>query len=1555
MVSDRYEVHSDSRDGRLDDTFDDSLDIAIVGMACRFPRAVDVDEFWHNLRAGRCVVTFFDDDELVARGVSRRLLRDPNYVRAGNPLEDADLFDAELFGIAPREAELMDPQHRVLLECAWTALESAGHDPRRYPGLVGVYAGASTNTYFLHNVATRSALSELATDGRVTIGNSPDFLTTRVSYKLGLEGPSVTVQSACSTSLVAVVMACQSLLAFQCDMAVAGGVAISTLTRDGYLYQPDGLFSPDGFCRPFDRRANGTVGGDGVGLVVLKRIQDAIADRDYIHAVIKGMALNNDGARRAGYTAPGLDSQAATITTALANANVTPDTVDYLEAHGTATLLGDPIELAALNTAFGAFGEHRPACGSCAIGSVKSNIGHLDAAAGVAGLIKTALALEHAEIPPSLHFSEPNPRIDFADGPFRVATELTPWPRTDHPRRAGVSSFGLGGTNAHLVLEQAPWRPAPSRDDGAQLLLLSAATPEALDRVTDGLGDFLRGRPDVPLADVAYTSQVGRTALAHRRVLVAHDPSEAAEVIDARDDGRLLSGVDSHLGPRPVAFMFTGFGAQFPAMAHSLYRQEPVFAEAVDECASILRDPLGTDLRAALCDEPVSDGTPPRQRPESPLELRDLLAEPEPDEHPIHQPVLGYAAMFTVEYALARLWRTWGVVPDAMIGHSLGEYVAACVAEVFSLGDALRLVVARARLIQHQGAGAMVAVSIPAHEVVALLGEDLDLAAVNGPAACVVSGSVAAISRVVQELAAEGVATRRLATRHAFHSALMDPVVDPYAEMVRGVRLRPPRIRFVSNLTGKWITDAEATDPRYWARHLRETVRFADGVATLWDIPDVMLLEVGPGQTLCSAALQNPAARNPATRLPDDRVPDRVVLPSLPDEFGRGAERAVLLRTLGRLWLAGAVIDWSALHAGRPRDRLRLPTYPFERRRYWLEPGERLGGPGSGEGTRRAMGDWFYLPSWRRLGPVRAGALSELAARRWLVFADRTGLGKMLASHLGRLGAPVTVVHPGRDLRRQPGGEFVLDPGRPEHYRTLVERLRETDTMPDRIVHCWGVASHHSDGSGDVDLDETLKLTFHSLLNWAKAGEPELMTSPGRWDVVSTGMYSVTGDESLCPAKAVLQGLCKVAQQEYPSLRCAQFDLGALEGTPLGPVADRLLAELAAPVEPTPVALRGGYRWGQCLVPVPSEVRESAATLRPRGVYLITGGLGRVGLTFAEELVESARARLVLVSRSGLPPRRTWTDPALPADVRSGIDAVRRLEAAGAEVLVLVADVSDERQLAEALDRAVARFGAVNGVLHAAGHTGAKAHRVLTELGDRECAWHLAPKVFGCYALEKALAGRELDFVLLCSSVASLLGGLGFGAYAAANACLDAFAQWQRLRGEPWTAVNWEAWEFAGGRSDGEAEHRPYIGAAIRDMAISPQEGRSVFRTLISMPATAQVAVSTTDLEARARVWATPANVRSPSGPRHTRPTLRNPYVAPSNDVEEQVAEIWRDLLGLDEVGVCDNFFELGGSSLLGLQVVHRIREKMAVATPLTVVYEGPTIRTLARLIAERR
>ncbi|AOO82159.1 hybrid non-ribosomal peptide synthetase/type I polyketide synthase [Bosea vaviloviae] len=879
--------------------------IAIIGMAGRFPGAADIGAFWQNLLNGVESITRIDPAALEdSFDAATRAL--PNYVPARSLLEGVELFDAPFFGMLPREAAVTDPQQRLLLECAWEALEDAGYDPARPGQCIGVFAGATSSTYLLHNLfQDRAAVADYTSSFQVgnlsmLVGSASDFTATRIGYKLGLTGPCVAVQSACSTSLLAVAQAVQSLLNHGCDMALAGGVSITFPQRRGYLAQDGGMVSTDGHCRAFDSSANGTVFGSGAGIVALKRLEDAVADRDHVYAVIRGVGLNNDGAGKVGFTAPSVDGQAGAIVMAHAAADIDARSIGYVECHGTGTPMGDPIEVAGLTSAFRLTTEDR---GFCALGSVKSNIGHLDAAAGVAGLIKATLAVANGTLPASLHVTQPNPALDLPNSPFFIADRQQDWPAGEGPRRAGVSAFGVGGTNVHLVLEQAPATEAEAPARSSQILTISARSAAALGQARDRLAQHLDAHPEQSLADIAFTLQTGRRHFAHRTAVAGSSHGEAAEALRKQNTARIAAVT----GSGDLVFMFPGQGSQYPQMARELYAGERVYRRTVDLCCEILKPRLDFDLRSQLY--PSNGGADPER---------------------LSATVLAQPAIFTVEYALAQLLASWGLRPAAMIGHSVGEFAAACLAGVFSLEDALSVVATRGRMMQDLPGGAMLAVRLPDAEIAALARHGISVAAVNAPGMSVLAGPFEAIEALEAELAQREVTHRRLLTSHAFHSGMIDPLIEPFTEAVAAIRLNPPELPYVSGVSGDWITAEQATDPSYWARHAREPVRFADGIATLMRELSPVLLEVGPGAALASFALQGAGA-------------GRAAISCLPAVQGDAGE--MLAAALGRLWSAGIAPDWTAYHGEGSRRRVSLPSYPFERSPHWVEaPAASTGG-----------------------------------------------------------------------------------------------------------------------------------------------------------------------------------------------------------------------------------------------------------------------------------------------------------------------------------------------------------------------------------------------------------------------------------------------------------------------------------------------------------------------------------------------------------------------------------------------------------------------------------
>jgi phthiocerol/phenolphthiocerol synthesis type-I polyketide synthase E len=1386
--------------------------IAIIGWSGRFPGADDIEQLWANLRRGTESISFFTRDELLAAGVDPALLANPHYVPAAAVLDDIESFDAAFFGYNPREAEVMDPQQRIFLETAWSALEHAAYEPRLFGGRIGVYAGAGMNTYLLNNLMTHPDLLERIGPYQAVIGSDKDFLATRVSYKLNLRGPSVTVQTACSTSLVAVAMACQSLMNAECDMALAGGVTIRVPQRSGYLYQEEGILSPDGHCRPFDAQARGTVPGSGVAVVVLKRLADGIADGDTIHAVIRGWAINNDGSQKAGYTAPSVEGQSEAIVEAMALAGIEPEAIGYVEAHGTGTPLGDPIEIAALTRAYRSRTQKQS---FCAIGSVKSNFGHLDGAAGATGLIKAALAAQKGEIPPSLHFQIPNPEIRLESSPFYINGSLRPWRREGAPRRAAVSSFGIGGTNAHVVLEEPP---APVESDLAPshaLIVLSAKTETALDRLTERLGESLQRNPEASLQDIGFTLQVGRASFDHRRFFVWSDTAEALQDLQSGVRGR--SALVPETRP-PLAFLFPGQGAQYAAMGADLYQALPIFREEMDRCLEILTR-LGVDLRPVLF---------------------PAAGEMARAHQQLEQTALTQPALFATEYALAKLWIALGIQPEAMLGHSVGEYVAACLSGVFSLEDALRLIAIRGRLIQQVAPGAMLGVPLPESEVTSILSDSLSIAAVNAPALCTVSGPTEEVEKLERHLDSRAVTTRRLHTSHAFHSSMMDGVLGLFREELARTTLRAPRIPFVSNVTGTWITAEEARDTEYWVSHVRRPVRFADGVATLLENPKRLLLEVGPGQSLGSLARQQSSGRG------------RAVVSSMRHPQEDTSDLKIFLHGVGSLWLNGVVPDWPTLHRSYRRRRVPLPTYPFERVRYWIEP-EREARP-----RRRAIykrpdiREWFYTPSWRRTAPV----------------VDTKGA-------------------------RAPRYPVITDPA---DLETLSE-------VPATLVFV----------AGSRGVEKLLAL-IGGLAHRARGAAVQLA-------VVTTGLRDVIGTEEIESEEAAIFGLCKVISQEYPNIHCRSFDLEHGDEREMELVFHEVAASGREPV----LAFRGGHRWAPSFEPLPLDAPDGDA-VSARHV-LITGAAGRFGLAAAEHFARTRQAALTLVDL------RT-PDP----------EKVAEIETLARGLIVAQADVVDRTTMERVLDEARSRFGPIDIVIHAAGVIDDGDYRTLGEVTPAEFQRHLVPKLGGVRVLDELLRDTKPRICVITSSLASVLGGITLAPLAAADAAVDAFAQ--HARDLPWMCINFEAWQQV-------ANTETPVGRQQSDLMLSMPEALDALERAIAIAGLSQVVVSTGDLDARLAQWSNvldkAATVRTAAAPRS------HSFRPPTTPIETRAATVWQEALGVEAIGLDDDFFELGGNSLVGLQILSRLRGEFQVDLPLRTFFEARTVEGMARAIEAER
>jgi acyl transferase domain-containing protein len=1541
-------------------------DIAIIGMTGRFPGATNVAEFWENLKGGVLSLEEFTDEEL-APFVPKSLIEHPDYVKVRPVLDNVRGFDAGLFGYSPREAEMADPQQRIFLECVWETLEQAGYGRAGARGRVGVFAGMNLSTY-LHDRFFDPKVILTVDHYEMVIGNDKDALATVVAYRLDLTGPAVVVQTFCSTSAVAIHLACQSLRQGECDAAIAGGVCVRVPDRIGHIYVPGGMLSPDGRVRTFDAGASGGIFGDGAGVVLLKPLRKALNDRDNVLAVIRGSGMNNDGSAKFSYTAPSVVGQASAVAAALEDAEVAPRDISYVEAHGTATELGDPIEVAALTRAFREVeqrhrGKELRDRQYCAVGSVKTNIGHLDRAASVAGLIKVVEAMRNGLIPKSLNYETPNPEIDFARSPFFVAKDSIPWPRQPgKPRLAGLNGLGMGGTNVHIVLQEPPDPPARTPSPRRwQVLPISARTSSAAAAYRQNFAQYLGDDAGHELADIAHTMQVGRSLFAHRNVCVATSTSDAAAAFGGERNPRsqLLVRNDNNRS-RQVGFLFAGVGEHYPGMVTDLYQHEPTFRRHLDHGQQLLAEHQPIDVITPLTGE--------REAAAAAADLAAMMGRRGDGERlgPLSDTTIAQPAVFLAEHALARTLLDWGVKPSLVMGFSVGEYVAACLAGVLTLEDAVRLVAHRAQLIGSLPAGSMLAVGLTWEKLTSLVPDlaesNLDLSAVT-PGQVVVGGPLDEVVDLAERLRKAEVACRELDTTHAFHTRMLEPVADELTRWVTdNVTTRPPAIPYISNVTGREVTEDLVTDPAYWSRHMCQPVQFADGLATALRTKDMGLVEFGPGKSLGAMARAHPHCDR-------DRWP--LIVSTLPAASEDVPDDRTVAGALAELWLTGVDIDWDAYH--RADDvwqpgRVPVPTYPFQREDYWFnEEWSWIAGRGdrSTSGSSREEiaseyeklpllpdNQWFNLRVWKECAP-RPRVIND--GRTWLVFTDE-GEGSQISDPLHTTlvaqGRQVVLVRPGKAFAEE-ADNYRIRVGNIEDILELFTTLKKRELLPERIVHLWTLRS--------APIDETIRAGMHTLVGVARAHHE---IGLGKWqlDVVTTGAYQVDRSDPVVPERATVLGPCTILTVECPGTSIRLLDLR--HGDPL-PV-DQVLTELRTDPGNQNVALRHGRRWAPDydilqLSVEGEEPPEPEAPMRTGGVYLVTGGLGGIGMALAERLADNYQAKLVLLGRTPVPPPNTWdavlADPSATDEVRRRIQGLRNLQDKGAEVEVVAGDVAKEADVQRAVATALERFGALHGVLHAAGVPGMGMMQFKTSDDiDRV----LAPKVAGTLALASALRDVPIDFLVLFSSVAAATGALGQADYSAANAFMDAFAESQPMPNTRVVSIGWGEWTWNGWEA-GLAGYEP----VLREFYIRHREKFGIdfdagWRCMLQILARPEpyLVVSTQDFSEQFgghrdyTIDDIQTAARKGRGSRrYPRPELSTAYVAPQSPAEIAIAEIWADTLGVEQVGIFDNFFELGGNSLLGVGIVDAVKRRLELEhLPAHAIYQASTVASLAEV-----
>jgi acyl transferase domain-containing protein/acyl carrier protein len=1427
--------------------------IAIVGMAGRFPGANNVQEFWENLQAGRSGIRELTDAELVTSGVSSEVWQQPNYVRAYASPDDIAGFDAELFGYAPREVELIDPQHRLFLECAWEALEHAGHDAAQFPGKIAVYGGASMNGYLI-NLHSDRQLRETTDPVQVVVSNALGLMPMRVAHKLNLTGASCGIQTGCSTSLVAVHLACQSLRSRESDMVLAGGASVGILQKQGYLYQPNSILSPDGKCRAFDAAANGTIFGNGVGMVVLKRLSDAIADGNMIYATIQATAVNNDGAQKVSLTAPSVTGQAEVIAAALQQARLEPTAVSYLETHGTGTPIGDPIEFAALQKVYGQ--SNQP---YCAVGSVKTNVGHLDAAAGITGLIKTALMLHHQKLLPSLNFQTLNPQINVDRSPFYVNTRLQDWVSPEPTRYAALSSFGMGGTNVHAILASAP-SPQDKTTSAAplnstQIIPISAKTPTALAILCRRLQDYLTQNPQIALADVTHTMQTGRKNLECRCAIVADNADQAIAS---------LSEIQSHKVSEvlPIAFLFSGQGSQYMGMMQALYDSELIFREWLDRGFDYLQSTCNLDLKSVLY--PTNE---------------------QADKNQLNQTQYSQPAIFLVEYALAQLLINWGIQPQAMLGHSIGEYVAATLAGVFSFETALQLVALRGRFMQECEPGIMLSVSQSVEFVKPLLPQNSYIAVINAPNLCVVSGNVDAIAQLENQLDRQNITHRRLQTSHAFHSPMMQAAATKLQQHLATITFNPPQQRWISNLTGTWIDDRQVMQAQYWIDHLLNPVKFSAGLTELQQTPHI-LVEVGPSTTLCSLAKHN-GVTTPIVainRHPQDQQSDRTAL----------------AKAIAQLWQQGLTINWQALHTSEQPHRIPLPTYPFEHQSYWIERQDDTASHALNtveNSTKTAdPANWTYLPTWHRSPMLRSAQSNSLPETgTWQIYSLQDEL-----------------------------------------VQQWQQRFADRDTNLDRFnpeqpCDCLLIDF----GDGEISPDQILEFLQVIIKQ----------QQPLRLELITHEAQAILGSERLNPHQAMLYGFTQVLTQEYPTITCRIIDIDRLSKHAI--FTELAQSSVQAPSDRfTIVGYRHAQRWQQQFTSI--QLPESSTpVIKPNHTYIIAGEMiDSLSLVYAQWLSQTSGVSLLLLGNAdfpAMPEWETWLATHGAQDhISQWIQSLQELQISGVNLQFMPIDLTDKQTLTACITDHTAPIA---GVIYT-GTMGDRNSCLMPMLTPNVLSHQITQKITSLTNLEQALNDHTPDFFLIQSSLSTIVGGLGFAAYAAAHHYIDTIVE-QRNQAAlidqsdtQWISIDWDAVQLY------DATASEWFANAI-----PPEQVSQITDRVLGQNLTSQIIISPIDLVNRLRTAQT-SEASPNSVSQHHRPQLSIAYIAPRNPIEQRIAELMAKLLGITQIGVEDSFFELGGHSLLAIQAVSQLREEFQVDIPMRqFLFESPTIAGIAKII----
>lgn len=1510
--------------------------IAVIGMACRFPGANNIFQFWENLSNGIESIKELTESDLREAGVSAKIISDEFYVRRKPILENIDMFDASFFGINQKEAEIMDPQHRIMLECAWEAFENAGYDVSALQGRVGIFTGSGLNSYFLQNLIKNQKLIDTFDWVQIYTANDKDYIPTRISYLLDLKGPSFNVGSACSSSLVAVHVACRNLWNYGCDIALAGGSTALFPQNVGYLYKEGNILSPDGYCRPFDEKAKGTNFGNGAGIVVLKRLEDAIEADDFIYAIVRGTAVSNDGASKVGYTAPGVEGQVQVISEAMALANVHPESISYIETHGTGTTLGDPIEISGLTKAFRQKTQKKQ---FCALGSVKANIGHLDAAAGIAGFIKTVLSLNYKQIPSTINFNRPNPKIDFENSPFYVNSKLRKWSHSlNHPRRAGISSFGIGGTNAHVILEEFLSSSDLSESNRPlQLATISAKSVKSLQKVAQNLTYFLDENKKLQLSNVAYTLNAGRQAMPYRKMFVVDNIQDMISQLEYFS-GNDFDTIPCKYDDLDVVFMFPGQGSQHINMAKELYLREPPFKKEFDHCCKILTSRFNIDLKEIIYPE------------------KEHLTS---NSERLRQTTFAQPAIFVIEYSLAQLWIAWGIKPKAMIGHSIGEYVAACISGVISLEDALKIVIERGKLMQSLPPGEMYAVALSKTEIMPLLDSNISIAATNAPDLCVVSGPRENMEVFEKKVQHRGLECIHLHTSHAFHSSMMEPIVDTFRNFLTDFRFKTPLIPYISTVTGQWIHRDDINDPDYLIKNLRDSVQFNEGIEILLENQDWSLLEVGPGTTLSSLVRRHPKKRK-----------EQLVLTSLPHALDKQSELKHIFTTLGHLWYAGAMIDWAGFYQNEKIMRVPLPSYPFEHKRFWIEADKTVSDNKTTNyqtEVRKATNsihDWLYLPTWKRKLVQNQNREHKFQGTNWLLFVDDSKLCDLIQRNLKKDDCQIIQIYACESYGKLDRLKYQIDPREKKDYDQLFSDLQTNNLLPDHILNLWNIKNSSFAHLTLKQIEDAQSRGFYNLLYLAQSIGKYAESKKVKISVVTTGLHEVTGDENLVPARTTILGPVKVIPKEYPNIFCTNIDIRTADAINnlLNELAFQIIDEHLANQTERIIALRGFYRWIENFDRINCGTDENILKIKQNGTYLITGGTGGIGLTIAEDLVTNFKANVILTSRSRFPDRPEWemwlNQHAHEDKTSQKILRLKRLGKYLDSITIAQVDAVDYSQMENLVNHIEKQYGKIDGIFHAAGVAGSG----IIQLKNREMVENVfRPKIYGTVNLVNIFANRHPDFIMLLSSISAIIGEVGQVDYCAANCFLDSYAYYAlRKNSAKIISVNWDTWREVGMAVETEIPKELQKERELRlEDALTRQEGVRIMHTILKTFPLQQIIVS--KMELHERLITEKKNILHNNEINDDLTTgIFTDAIKAVDTVREpgmiisKMIILWQDLIGVKNVSLNDSFFELGGHSLIAVQLISRIRQLCQVQLSLAEFFENSTVSQLSKIIEEK-